>query len=66
MLRHVGVAELHAHPRGDARLLHGDAVEAVADAHRPLGVGDDDELGLGDELLDDAIESSVQIDLNYP
>jgi hypothetical protein len=58
-LCHVGLGELDADAGGDSRLLHGDAVEAVADVHGPLGVGDDDELGLADELFDDAVEAVV-------
>ena len=40
--------------------MHGDAVEAVGRFHGALLVADDDELGLGPELVDE-VEEAVQV-----
>ena len=43
-------------PSGHPALRHGDAVELVAEAHGGLVVGDDDEVGAVEELLDHGAE----------
>ena len=51
--------ELYADLFADALRLHRDAVEHVRDAHRALGVRDDDKLRIGLELLHDQVETLV-------
>lgn len=48
--------EVDGDERGDPLLWHRDAVEAVRDLHRQLVVRDHQDLGVGDGLLDEAVE----------
>src|SRR5205814_463521 len=53
----VGFVKLHADDSADALFLHGDTVQDVSHADGALVVGDDDELGVGKEALQNADET---------
>src|SRR6185312_13688567 len=53
----LGLPQALAHDRGDAVTLHADPVQRVRGLHRPLLVGDDDQLRGVPQLLEDLQEA---------
>jgi len=53
----VGLGEAHAYGLADAEFLHGDVVHHIGAGHGALGGGDDDELGVVDEVIEDFDEA---------
>src|SRR3954470_5022986 len=55
----IDLIELHRDSLAHALFLHCDAVKDVGDLHGALVVGDDDELALREEFLDDQTKALI-------
>ena len=53
------MVELYGDALGYAGLLHGYAVKNIGNGHSALGVGNDNELAIGKELLNQGVETVV-------
>lgn len=53
------MVEVDGYSLGDTLRLHRNAIKHIRNAHRALGVRDDDELGFLLELPDDSVEAFV-------